>query len=136
MYHQQVLARSYFNRIKFNQANRMIKIFNNQNLEILRGHLGINFQKLFEYIFCVLAFKIIQIVLGSFFGTAKAYDCVGNDEKFDGSICLQWLNGARLYINKELSYSDGPEVQCYSIRWQALREGEIFNIYLVCENFI
>ncbi|XP_077284721.1 myogenesis-regulating glycosidase isoform X2 [Arctopsyche grandis] len=99
MYHQQVLARSYFHRIKFNQENRMIKIFNSQNIEILRGHLG------------------------SFFGTSEAYDCVGSDEKYDGSICLQWLNGARLYINKEFSYTDEPEVKCYSIRWQALREG-------------
>lgn len=40
MYHQQVLAGAYFEKIKFSKGNREIKVFNKEGAEIMNGHLG------------------------------------------------------------------------------------------------
>lgn len=96
LYHQQVLTRAYFEKIKFNKAKRVIRIFNTEGIEIINGRLGttINYD--------------------------TVYPCLDEDFATDGSICLEWMNRARLYLNfKEIN----PEVRCYNIHWISLSPG-------------
>lgn len=96
LYHQQVLTRAYFEKIKFNKAKRVIRIFNTDGIEIINGRLGttINYD--------------------------TVYPCLDEDFKDDGSICLEWMNRARLYLNFR---QVNPEVRCYNIHWMSLSPG-------------
>ncbi|XP_076259597.1 myogenesis-regulating glycosidase isoform X2 [Rhynchophorus ferrugineus] len=95
LYHQKILAKAYFERIKFNKNDRIMKIYNDDGLEIINAHLG----------------------------TTLNYDnvlpCLPSDEKNDGSICLEWMDRARLYLNT-YNYSDG--IKCYNLKWISLNE--------------
>lgn len=96
LYHQQVLTRAYFEKIKFNKAKRVIRIFNTEGNEIITGRLGttINYD--------------------------TVYPCLDEDFVQDGSICLEWMNRARLYLNfRQLN----SEVRCYNIHWKSLNPG-------------
>ncbi|XP_018320053.1 myogenesis-regulating glycosidase isoform X2 [Agrilus planipennis] len=95
LYQQQVLRRAYFEKIKFSQNDRVINIYNNEGIEVLRGRLGttLNYN--------------------------KAFPCLRTDEKADGSICLEWMNHARLYMN---TFRLFPDTECYNFQWVSLAE--------------
>lgn len=40
LYHQQALTKAYFNSVQFNEPKRLVRIFNNDEVEILRAKLG------------------------------------------------------------------------------------------------
>ncbi|XP_059614356.1 myogenesis-regulating glycosidase isoform X1 [Phlebotomus argentipes] len=93
MYNQQILARSYFDRVKFNKGQRVIGIYNDKGTLMVTGRLGTTIH------------------------ADKAYHCLTNNTLDDGSVCLEWDGKARMYLNfRELS----PTVPCYTIRWQSL----------------
>lgn len=90
LYHQQILTKAYFEKIKFNKAKRLIRIFNADGAEIIKGRLGttLNYD--------------------------KVYPCL---DEVNGSVCLEWMNRARLY----LSFYERPGgVKCYNIHWMSL----------------
>lgn len=93
LYHQQVLTRAYFEKIKFNKDKRVIRIFNTDGIEIINGRLGTTI----DY--------------------DTVYPCLDDHIKDDGSICLEWMDRARLYLN---FYTMQTDVRCYKIHWISL----------------
>ncbi|KAF4532919.1 hypothetical protein B566_EDAN015631 [Ephemera danica] len=92
LYHQQVLQREYFERIRFNKEERQMRVYNAEGYEVVSGHLGRN--------------------LGG-----KAYRCLPRDEPGNGAVCLEWVQLARLVLR----YRDhGPDVRCYHVTWISL----------------
>ncbi|KAJ8965872.1 hypothetical protein NQ314_003852 [Rhamnusium bicolor] len=95
LYHQKILAKAYFEKIKFNKVKRHMKIYNNEGVEIVLARLGttINYDKVFP--------------------------CLPMDKKKDGSICLEWMHRARLYLN---FYELKEDIKCYNLRWISLSD--------------
>lgn len=40
LYHQQALTKAYFDNVKFNEPKRLVRIYNQDDVEILRVSLG------------------------------------------------------------------------------------------------
>ncbi|CAB3363493.1 Hypothetical predicted protein [Cloeon dipterum] len=92
-YHQQVLQRAYFERIRFNKDERQMKVYSADGHEVISGELGVG--------------------LGG-----HSYPCLAKDNPGNGSVCLEWMRYARLVMRYELF--DDEDVRCYHIKWQAL----------------
>lgn len=94
LYNQKILQKAYFEKIKFNKAEKSLKLFNDDDIEIISGRLGttLNYD--------------------------KVHSCLPQDEKDDGSICLEWMQHARLYLN----FYQLENVKCYNIKWISLAE--------------
>lgn len=92
-YHQQVLQRAYFDRIRFNNMERLVRVFNVERQEIALGYLGTELPD-----------------------TDRVYNCLPENERSDGSVCMEWMHHARLY----LSYSEASGLRCYRITWLSL----------------
>ncbi|KAL1509393.1 hypothetical protein ABEB36_004142 [Hypothenemus hampei] len=95
LYNQKVLAKAYFERIKFNKMKRIMKIYNNDGVETINARLG-----------TTLSYN-------------KVLPCLPQDERNDGSICLEWMDRARLYLH---FYTLQDHVKCYNLRWISLNE--------------
>lgn len=70
-----------------------MRIFNTDGVEIIRGRLGttMNYDSVFP--------------------------CLEGDVREDGSICLEWMRRARLYLNfKQLQ----DDIRCYNVHWMSL----------------
>lgn len=67
LYQQKVLAGAYFEKIKINHVNRVMRIYDQQGNDIVKATLGttINYDKVLP--------------------------CLPADNKDDGSICLEWM---------------------------------------------
>lgn len=96
LYQQKVLQRVYFEKIKFNKAKREIKIFNSEGDTVILGNLGTTI------------------------GYDKVYPCLPSDTRHDGSICFEWMERSRLYMQL---YELDSEVRCYNLQWMALSNG-------------
>lgn len=94
LYQQQVLQRAYFQSIRFNKEERIVRVFNNEGRQILHGHLGLPL------------------------GGGNAFPCLAKDIRDDISVCMEWMNKARLYIN----YTEHVTVRCYHITWESLMQ--------------
>ncbi|PNF28508.1 hypothetical protein B7P43_G14787 [Cryptotermes secundus] len=92
VYHQQVLQRAYFKSIRFNNEERIVRVFSNNGREIMYGHLGMHL------------------------GGDQAFRCLPNDILDDRSVCMEWMHKARLYIN----YTEHIGVRCYHVTWESL----------------
>ncbi|XP_050669554.1 myogenesis-regulating glycosidase isoform X2 [Leptidea sinapis] len=98
LYHQKALTKAYFQSVQFNEPKRMIRIYNRDDVEILRAHLAVGLE-----------------------GKKKAFPCLPEDRRSDGSECLEWLNNLRFYL-KSLPHDPGVDnTTCYAIHWKALR---------------
>ncbi|XP_035447443.2 myogenesis-regulating glycosidase isoform X2 [Spodoptera frugiperda] len=98
LYHQQALTKAYFDNVQFNEPKRLIRIYNKDDVEILRASLAVNIQ-----------------------GKMKAYPCLPEHRRKDGSECLEWLHTLRFYL-KSLPHDPGVDnTTCYSVHWKALR---------------
>ncbi|EDX01085.1 myogenesis-regulating glycosidase isoform X1 [Drosophila yakuba] len=95
-YHQQVLTRSYFQKIKFNSHDRILRILSHEDKEVISGQLG--------------------VTLG--FDTAP-FHCLEEQRRSDGSVCIEWNGIARLHMN----FEDKGVFRCYTLQWQALTPG-------------
>jgi len=95
-YHQQVLTRSYFQKIKFNSHDRIFRILSHEDKEVISGQLG--------------------VTLG--FDTAP-FHCLEEQRRSDGSVCIEWNGVARLHLN----FEDKGVFRCYTLQWQALTPG-------------
>nr|CAD7594626.1 unnamed protein product [Timema genevievae] len=93
-YHQQVLQRAYFHLIRFNNEERIVRLYNDAGVEILHGNLG------------------------TFLNYETAYKCLEHNQKTDGSVCLEWMNRARFYMN----YREFRQVHCYYITWESIAD--------------
>ncbi|XP_075979461.1 myogenesis-regulating glycosidase isoform X1 [Anticarsia gemmatalis] len=99
LYHQQALTKAYFNNVQFNEPKRLIRIYNKDDVEILRASLAVNIH-----------------------GKVKAYPCLREHRRNDGSECLEWLHTLRFYL-KSLPHDPGADnTTCYSVHWKALRD--------------
>ncbi|XP_047029207.1 myogenesis-regulating glycosidase isoform X3 [Helicoverpa zea] len=98
LYHQQALTKAYFDNVQFNEPKRLLRIYNRDDVEILRASLAVNIQ-----------------------GKVNAYPCLPEDRHKDGSECLEWLHTLRFYL-KSLPHDPGVDnTTCYSVHWKALR---------------
>ncbi|KAI8036043.1 myogenesis-regulating glycosidase isoform X1 [Drosophila gunungcola] len=95
-YHQQVLTKSYFQKIKFNSHDRIFRILSHEDKEVISGQLG--------------------TTLG--FDTAP-FHCLEDHRRRDGSVCIEWNGIARLHLN----FEDKGVFRCYTLQWQALTPG-------------
>nr|XP_018915739.1 PREDICTED: uncharacterized family 31 glucosidase KIAA1161 isoform X1 [Bemisia tabaci] len=93
-YHQQVLQRAYFEDFRFNKEQRHIRVFSKQSSEIALGYLGVDISE-----------------------GERPYNCLPEHMRNDGSICKEWMNRARLYLNYQ---ENGPDLRCYKISWSSL----------------
>ncbi|XP_017773034.1 PREDICTED: uncharacterized family 31 glucosidase KIAA1161 isoform X2 [Nicrophorus vespilloides] len=93
LYHQKVLQRAYFDKIKFSKVQRIIKIYNAEGVDIVQGRLGttLNYDKVLP--------------------------CLAEDDRNDGSICMEWMHRARLYLH---FYELHEDVRCYNMKWISL----------------
>jgi len=89
-YHQQVIQRAYFDRIRFNKKERLVKVFDKEGVEIALGYLATELPD-----------------------TDRVFRCLPQDEREDGSVCMEWMDQARLY----LSYSERAGLRCYHFSW-------------------
>ncbi|KAK9736668.1 Glycosyl hydrolases family 31 [Popillia japonica] len=96
LYHQKLLQRAYFEKIKFNKAKREMKIFNIAGDIVIRGNLGTTI------------------------GYDKVHPCLPSDTRQDGSICFEWMERSRLYMQL---YELDSEIQCYNLQWMGLSTG-------------
>ncbi|KAK9874962.1 hypothetical protein WA026_005777 [Henosepilachna vigintioctopunctata] len=96
LYHQKVLQRAYFDRIKFNHVKRIMKIFNNEGQEVIHARLGTSWN------------------------ADAVHPCLPRDQ-IEGSICLEWMQKARLYLT---SYELESTVKCYNLKWTALADND------------
>ncbi|XP_039758514.1 myogenesis-regulating glycosidase isoform X2 [Pararge aegeria] len=98
LYHQQALTKAYFERVQFNEPKRLIRVFNKDDVEILKATLAVGLQ-----------------------GGQKAFPCLSEHRLTDGSECMEWLHNLRLYL-KCLPHDPGVDnTTCYSVHWKALR---------------
>nr|XP_022900826.1 uncharacterized family 31 glucosidase KIAA1161 isoform X2 [Onthophagus taurus] len=95
LYQQKLLQKAYFDKIKFNKAKREIKFFNNDGVNIIKGNLGTTLPN------------------------NKIFPCLPQNTRNDDSICLEWMDGARLYIDL---FQMNPETRCYNFQWISLNE--------------
>ncbi|XP_045501045.1 myogenesis-regulating glycosidase isoform X3 [Colias croceus] len=98
LYQQKALTKAYFESVQFNEPKRLIRIFNADDVEILRANLAVDLH-----------------------GKQKAFPCLPEHRLSDGSECLEWLSNLRFYL-KCLPHDPGVDnTTCYSVHWKALR---------------
>ncbi|CAH4023361.1 myogenesis-regulating glycosidase isoform X2 [Pieris brassicae] len=98
LYQQKALTKAYFESVQFNEGKRLIRIFNRDDIEILRASLAIGVQN-----------------------KKKSFPCLPEHRRLDGSICLEWQEDLRFYL-KCLPHDPGVDnTTCYSVHWKALR---------------
>ncbi|XP_050349884.1 myogenesis-regulating glycosidase isoform X1 [Nymphalis io] len=98
LYHQQALTKAYFKSVQFNEPKRLIRVFNKDDVEILKANLAVGIQ-----------------------GKQKAFPCLPEHRRPDGSECLEWLHNLRFYL-KCLPHDPGVDnTTCYSVHWKALK---------------
>ncbi|XP_030378156.1 myogenesis-regulating glycosidase isoform X2 [Scaptodrosophila lebanonensis] len=95
-YHQQILTRSYFQKIKFNSQDRIFRILNHEDKEVISGQLG--------------------VTIGS---DSAPFHCLEDHRRKDGSVCIEWNGIARLHMN----FENKGVFRCYTMQWQALIPG-------------
>ncbi|KAL1117500.1 hypothetical protein AAG570_003819 [Ranatra chinensis] len=94
-YHQQVLQRAYFEKIRFNKEDRIVRLFNSEGVEIALGYLGVDLPV-----------------------ADRVFECLPQDQAAaEGAVCLEWMHMARLY----LSYQQKQGFRCYRFTWLSLR---------------
>uniref|UniRef100_A0A182Q2S0 Glycoside hydrolase family 31 N-terminal domain-containing protein n=1 Tax=Anopheles farauti TaxID=69004 RepID=A0A182Q2S0_9DIPT len=94
MYQQKLLAKSYFETIKFHKKTRNFRLLDGKGAELLTG------------------------MLGTGLNVEQPYNCLPKNLKDDGSVCYEWNSKARLYMN--LAKSPAPDIKCYSFEWESL----------------
>ncbi|XP_065366290.1 myogenesis-regulating glycosidase isoform X1 [Calliphora vicina] len=94
-YQRKILTFSYFDKIKFNSKDRILRILNHDEEEVISGQLG----------------KMMNM-------DTQPFHCLEDNLKQDGSVCLEWHGIARLYMN----FQDMDVFRCYTLNWQSLRE--------------
>lgn len=94
MYNQKLLAKSYFESVKFHKKSRALRVLDPKGNDLLTGKLGMDI------------------------AIDKPYHCLKEDLRDDGSICNEWNSVARLYMNLEKTAS--PDIKCYSFSWETL----------------
>ncbi|CAH2087317.1 unnamed protein product [Euphydryas editha] len=98
LYHRQALTKAYFENVRFNEPKRLIRVFNNDDVEILKASLAVGIQ-----------------------GKQKSFPCLPEHRRSDGSECLEWLHNLRFYL-KCLPHDPGVDnTTCYSVHWKALK---------------
>lgn len=111
MYNQKVTSRLYFEKIKFNHAGRLLRIFDEKGIAVLTGNLG------------------VPLV------SDKPFAC--REKPKDGSFCWEWTKQAKLHINLDkkftgVSSDNTPNSRCYTFRWESMDENftpiDCFNI--------
>jgi myogenesis-regulating glycosidase len=98
MYNQQILAKLYFDRIKFNTGSRDFRVLDEKGQELITG------------------------ILGTTVHAEKPYQCLPKDRLDDGSVCLEWDKQLRLFFNLEAT--DSEALRCYSMRWLSLDDSK------------
>lgn len=95
IYHHQIMHNAYFEKIRFNKIKRVMKIYNTDGVEIISSRLGtsLNYD--------------------------KVHPCMPEDSRGDGSLCLEWMQRARLYLDYYELYG---ELKCYNVNWMSLAE--------------
>ncbi|XP_049820816.1 myogenesis-regulating glycosidase isoform X3 [Aethina tumida] len=92
LYHQKILHKAYFEKIKLNNVKKVMRIYDDDGVEV------------------------IKVRLGTTLNYDKSLPCLPEHVKNDSSKCLEWMHNARLYING-YKYRN---LKCYNIHWISL----------------
>ncbi|KAG6454526.1 hypothetical protein O3G_MSEX008759 [Manduca sexta] len=98
LYHQQALTKAYFRNVQFNEPKRLIRIYNKDDVEILKATLAVDLH-----------------------GKVKSFPCLPEHRRQDGSECKEWLHTLRFYLKSQPHDPGVDNTTCYSIHWKALR---------------
>jgi len=96
-YYQQLSKRSYFERIRFTEEDRLMRVFDDAGLEALRGHMGATFPL-----------------------TEKAYKCHDKHRPPNATVCLEWMGRGRFSLTRAENQHHDDKSRCYSVMWQSL----------------
>jgi len=96
-YYQQLLKKAYFERIRFIEEERLMRIFNDEGMEAVKGHMGDTYGK-----------------------TDRAYHCHQKDVPTNSSICLEWMHQGRFSLSRPDLALSNDHVRCYQVLWQSL----------------
>lgn len=97
LYYRKAESKEYFENVRIVEAKRILRIYNDDEVEILKANLAVDLN-----------------------GKVKPFPCLPEHQKSDGSKCLEYLQTIRFYINK-FPQDDIDNTTCYSIHWQALK---------------
>ena len=89
--------RSYFERIRFSEEDRLMRVFDDAGLEALRGHMGATFPL-----------------------TEKAYKCHDKHRPPNATVCLEWMGRGRFSLTRTENQHHDDKSRCYSVMWQSL----------------
>lgn len=95
IHYRKLHQKAYFDKIKFNKISRMMRILNSEGSTIISSRLGTSFYY------------------------DKVHPCLPEDSRNDGSLCLEWMQRARLYLDY---YELNGELKCYNLKWMSLTE--------------
>uniref|UniRef100_A0A0K8T0D7 Family 31 glucosidase KIAA1161 n=1 Tax=Lygus hesperus TaxID=30085 RepID=A0A0K8T0D7_LYGHE len=95
-YHQQVLQRAYFEKIRFNKEDRVVKLYNKDGVEIALGYLGVHLPQ-----------------------NDRVFPCLHSNNR-KGKLCLEWMHKARLYLSYKEEKEGDTQFRCYTFTWQSL----------------
>jgi len=73
-----------------------MRLYSNESIEIALGHLGVGLPE-----------------------TDRVYDCLPSEDHNDGSLCFEWMNHARIFLNYENRFGN---LHCYNIKWYNLSQ--------------
>ncbi|CAG9817998.1 unnamed protein product [Phaedon cochleariae] len=62
---------------------------------------------------------VVNAALGTTLNYDKVLPCLPRDNKHDGSLCLEWMHRARLYLD---FHDLDDAVKCYNLRWISLSD--------------
>lgn len=95
IYYHKVLKKPYYDRVNFNKVKRDMRIHNADGSEIIHSRLGVSLNY------------------------DKVFPCLPEDDRDDGSTCLEWMDRARMYLDHYSLYED---MKCYNVEWFALTD--------------
>lgn len=95
IYYHKVLKKPYYDRVNFNKIKRDMRIHNADGAEIIHSRLGVSLNY------------------------DKVFPCLPEDDRDDGSTCLEWMDRARMYLDHYSLYDD---MKCYNVEWFALSD--------------
>lgn len=91
--------RTYLDRIRFTEEDRLMRVYDDAGLEVLRGHMG-----------------------DSFPHSDQSYECHDRHRPPNSTICLEWMGRGRFSLAKADNKNHDDKSRCYRIIWQALSE--------------
>jgi len=92
-YYQELLKKAYLDRIRFAEEERLMRVYDDMGLEVIRGYMGDTYRM------------------------GKAYDCHEKNRPSNATLCLEWMYQGRLSLSP---FEMDDQSRCYRILWESL----------------